>query len=61
MRYFSLLLLLALLATAARAQLSMTGAGSVAGGGAPGPPANALLSQTGVCIEAQAGSCIMVQ
>jgi hypothetical protein len=31
------------------------------GGGGSGPPVNALLSQTGVCIEAQAGSCIMVQ
>lgn len=33
---------------------------SVSGGGG-GPPANALLSQTGTCILAQTGSCIMVQ
>lgn len=37
MRYFSILLVLALLVTVARAQLPMTGAGSVAGGGGPPP------------------------
>lgn len=31
------------------------------GGAPPGPPVNALLSQTGVCILAQTGTCIMVQ
>lgn len=35
--------------------------GGFGGGGGGGLPANALLSQTGVCIEAQTGSCILVQ
>lgn len=37
--------------------------GGISSGGAngSGPPAHALLAQTGVCILAQTGSCILVQ
>jgi hypothetical protein len=49
MRYFSILLALALLITVARAQLSQTGMGSVAGGGGPPPvdPCGAIDLSTG--------------
>ena len=44
MRYFSFALIIALafVATFARAQLSQTGAGSVAGGGVPNPCTGAI-------------------
>lgn len=48
MRYFKLLAALALLALPAQAQLPMTGAGSVAGGGGPPPLSGKLLLVDGV-------------
>ena len=48
--------------TTAHAQMFLLHVGSGGfGNGGGGPPANALLSQTGVCILAQTGSCILVQ
>lgn len=60
MRYFSIILILALLVTAARAQLTTTGIGKVAGGGAP-PADNCILADTGNNLLADVGNCILVQ
>lgn len=55
MRYFSILLFIALLATVARAQLPMTGAGSVAGGGAPPSSCTGTIDLTEGCPQPMLG------